>query len=46
MNKLVTLSITTLMLLGLVACAGTSANDGARVKCPACGYEFDTSERG
>jgi hypothetical protein len=25
----------------ITACAGSGAGDAARVKCPACGYQFD-----
>ena len=41
MKKLITMMMVALMALSLVACAGTKGDDKVRVKCPACGYEFD-----
>lgn len=45
MKKLVALSLATFLLISLTACAGSTAKQGARVKCPACGYEFEPSEK-
>ena len=34
-------ALAVMMILSLVACAGSSGDQKIRVKCPACGYEFD-----
>ncbi len=39
MKRLAILVLALLMLGSLVGCATTKA--GAKVKCPACGYEFE-----
>ena len=39
MKKVITMFLLALTVLTLAACATTSGD--ARVKCPACGYEFD-----
>ena len=41
MNKVFTGALAIMMILSLAACAGTGGGDKVRVKCPACGYEFD-----
>jgi len=41
MKKLLSGTLAVMMILSLVACAGTSGDQKIRVKCPACGYEFD-----
>jgi len=41
MKKVFTGVLTVMMVLSLVACAGTKGDQKIRVKCPACGYEFD-----
>jgi Flp pilus assembly protein TadD len=41
MKKVFTGTLLVMMILSLVACAGTGGGDKVRVKCPACGYEFD-----
>ena len=41
MKKLLSIALVAMMTLSLVACAGTGGGDKVRVKCPACGYEFD-----
>jgi hypothetical protein len=41
MKKVFTGALAAMMILSLVACAGTGADSKVRVKCPACGYEFD-----
>jgi len=40
MKKVFTGALAVMMILSLAACAGTG-NQKVRVKCPACGYEFD-----
>ena len=41
MKKVLSGTLAIMMILSLVACAGTSGDQKIRVKCPACGYEFD-----
>jgi hypothetical protein len=42
MKKLITLLMISVFALSLSACAGVSQKgEQARVKCPACGYEFE-----
>jgi hypothetical protein len=41
MKKVFTGALAILMILSLVACASTKGDNKVRVKCPACGYEFD-----
>ena len=41
MKKVFSGALAVMMILSLVACAGTSKDQKIRVKCPACGYEFD-----
>ena len=41
MKKVFTGTIAVMMILSLVACAGTDGDDKVRVKCPAGGDEFD-----
>ncbi|BCR03050.1 hypothetical protein DESUT3_01190 [Desulfuromonas versatilis] len=41
MKKLITLVLVSMLALSLSACATTKGGDKARVKCPACGYEFE-----
>ena len=41
MKKVLSGTLAVMMILSLVACAGTSGDQKIRVKCPACGYEFD-----
>jgi len=40
MKKMLILLSTVLLALSLTACATTSGG-GGKVKCPACGYEFN-----
>ncbi|MGE4345129.1 MAG: hypothetical protein AB7F20_12755 [Geoalkalibacter sp.] len=43
MKKLMTLVMVAMLALSLGACAGMKKDEGkVRVKCPACGYEFET----
>ena len=39
MKKLVALSLAAMLIICIAGCAG-NAKQGMRVKCPACGYEF------
>jgi len=41
MKKVFSVALAVLIICSLSACAGKSADDKVRVKCPACGYEFD-----
>ena len=41
MKKVLTGVLAVMMVLSLVACAGKDGDQKVRVKCPACGYEFD-----
>ena len=41
MKKVLSGTLAIMMILSLVACAGSSGDQKIRVKCPACGYEFD-----
>ena len=40
MKRFLVLMAAVIMAISLTACAGTSGKT-AKVKCPACGYEFD-----
>jgi len=44
MKRLIAISLTVLLLAALSACAPASKTP-VRVKCPACGYEFDVPQR-
>ena len=41
MKRVFTGVLAVMMILSLMACAGTNGDQKIRVKCPACGYEFD-----
>jgi hypothetical protein len=41
MKKLMTWSILMLVVMSLAACAPATSAKTIKVKCPACGYEFD-----
>jgi len=41
MKKLVSLLLVGVLALSLTACASSAGKDKVRVKCPACGYEFN-----
>jgi hypothetical protein len=41
MKKVFTGTLAVVMILALAACAGMGKDQKVRVKCPACGYEFD-----
>jgi hypothetical protein len=45
MKKLVTLLMVTVLAVSLSACA-TTKNGGTKIKCPACGYEFEAPAGG
>ena len=42
MKQFVALLLASFLVISLTACAGGSAKQSVRVKCPACGYEFDS----
>lgn len=46
MKKLMTLVLLTMLAFSLSACATMKGGEKARVKCPACGYEFDVPAGG
>jgi hypothetical protein len=41
MKKMVSLLLVTLLALSFAACAPMKKEQKTRVKCPACGYEFE-----
>ena len=41
MRKLVSLFLAATLVLALSACASVGKKGVTRVKCPACGYEFE-----
>ncbi len=41
MKKLVSLLLVVLFAVSAVGCAKFRADEKTRVKCPACGYEFE-----
>ncbi|WP_291317263.1 hypothetical protein [Desulfuromonas sp.] len=41
MKKLISVLLVSVLALSLSACAGMKKGEAARVKCPACGYEFE-----
>jgi len=41
MKRLITFVLLAALVVSLSACAATGKQGGTRVKCPACGYEFD-----
>jgi len=41
MKKVSAVILSLLLVMSLAACAKTMDGEKARVKCPACGYEFD-----
>ncbi len=41
MKKVFTSALLVIMIVSLAACAGSKGDQKVRVKCPACGYEFD-----
>ena len=45
MKKLMSLMLLALMAISLAACTGVKKSSSHRVKCPACGYEFDIPQR-
>lgn len=46
MKKLVYWAIISAFALSLMACAGsTMGGESIKIKCPSCGYEFDTQHK-
>ncbi|MCK4535767.1 MAG: hypothetical protein KAT93_02070 [Desulfuromonadales bacterium] len=41
MKRLISTVLVVTLALSLAACAGSGGGEKVRVKCPACGYEFD-----
>jgi hypothetical protein len=41
MKRLISFVLVAVLALSLSACAGMGKKETSRVKCPACGYEFD-----
>lgn len=41
MKRLISFVLVAALALSLAACAGVGKKQTTRVKCPACGYEFD-----
>ena len=41
MKRLISFVLLAVLALSLSACAGMGKQETSRVKCPACGYEFD-----
>jgi hypothetical protein len=46
MKKLFSLLLVTLLAFSFAACAPVKKDEKIRVKCPACGYEFDVPVKG
>ncbi len=46
MKRLTCTILAILLIASLCACTGGSGKNGVRVKCPACGYEFDVDTKG
>jgi len=42
MKGLISVVLLAVLALSLSACATTGKQGTSRIKCPACGYEFDT----
>jgi hypothetical protein len=41
LKRLTSMATALLLVVSLAACATTPRDETVRVKCPACGYEFD-----
>ena len=41
MKRLISFVLLAALALSISACAGVGKQETSRVKCPACGYEFD-----
>jgi hypothetical protein len=41
MKKLIVIAMVAMLALSMGACAGKMKKEPTKVKCPACGYEFD-----
>lgn len=46
MKALASMILLVLLTVSLTACAAPGTKKPLRVKCPACGYEFDTPSPG
>lgn len=46
MKKLVTLLMVAVLAVSLSACATTKGGGATKIKCPACGYEFEAPAGG
>lgn len=44
--KYLSILLATCLILTLTACANPGTGDTPRVKCPACGYQFDVEQHG
>ena len=42
MKRLISFVLVAMLAVSLSACAGMGKKETTRVKCPACGYEFDS----
>lgn len=41
MKQVFSAALAVMLILSLAACFGKSGDNKVRVKCPACGYEFE-----
>ncbi|WP_172399623.1 hypothetical protein [Geothermobacter hydrogeniphilus] len=46
MKKFAALILTVMLALSLAACATTKGGENMKVKCPACGYQFEVPADG
>ena len=46
MKKIAAMMLVGILALSMGACAKPDTQEKTRVKCPACGYEFDVPGRG
>jgi hypothetical protein len=46
MRTLVSVVLSLMLVLSLFACTGMQKKETVRVKCPACGYEFEAPIKG
>jgi hypothetical protein len=46
LKRLTSLLTALMLVVSLAACATTPRDESIRVKCPACGYEFDAPSDG
>lgn len=45
MKKMISLVVLAILVSSVSACTGVRKESQARVKCPACGYEFEVPQR-